>query len=266
MLNYDGAELEVKDFNILKKLENIIGKELIFQKFFEDDYWDFTGFYAEDGKITHLSIQSEENLHKFPIEILKLTNLKMLVLIGLPIKAIPTQIRELKSLEILSIMFCSEMLNIPSSMGSLHSLIALNLFQNNLTTIPESIGKLESLEEFDLSHNQLKNLPTSIGKLKNLKTLLSSNNRLLSLPDSIGNLKYLKSLYLNDNMISSFPKTISNLKNLKWLEMQNNLISDIPDFLLDLGSLECLDLTNNKISKITNTMKKLEERGIRLSF
>lgn len=77
MQKYNGAELEVKDFNILKKLENIIGKELIFQKFYEDDYWDFTGFYAEDGEITHLSIQSVEDLHFFPLEILNLTNLKI---------------------------------------------------------------------------------------------------------------------------------------------------------------------------------------------
>lgn len=266
MLYYNGVELEVKDFNILKKLEKIIGKQLIFQKFFEEDYWDFTGFYAENGKITHLSIQSVENLVRIPLEILRLTNLEMLVLIGLPIKKLPTQIKELKSLEILNVMFCSKSLDIPSSIGNLHSLIALNLIKNNLTEIPESIGELESLEEFDISDNQLKILPSSIGKLKNLEIFRCSNNKLLSLPDSFGNLESLESLYLNNNQLSLFPKSISNFKNLSHIEMRNNFISEVPDFLLELDSLKRLDLTNNKISKITDTMKILEERGVILSF
>jgi Leucine-rich repeat (LRR) protein len=265
-MKYNGIELKKESIIFLQKLESILEKKLIYKDFFNEDFWDFTGFFSQNGQITHLSIQGTDNFFEFPIEITNLNKLKMLVLIDLPIDHIQEEIFNLNTIEIFYLMYCTNIKEIPKSIKQLESLEGLNLSYNSLKSIPKVIGKIKTLKELDLSNNQLTSLPNEIGRLKDLETLTISNNHLSNLPNSIGDLVSLKTLYLNDNNLTSLPDSIQNLNFLTWLELRNNELKGIPDFILNLNSLENFDITNNKISKITDVARKLENKGVRISL
>lgn len=263
-MKYNDIELKKENVIFLEKLEDILEKKLIFKEFFNEDFWDFTGFFAQNSCITHLSIQGEENFYEFPKEITQLNKLKMLVLIDLPIKRLQKEIFNLKSIEVLYIMHCPNITEIPESIGQLEALKGLYLRFNTLKNLPETIGNIKSLKEFGLSNNDLESLPNAIGCLKNIEVLNVSNNKISNLPLSIGDLVSLKSLSLNDNNLTSIPDSIQNLNSLKSLELRNNQLREVPSFILKLNSLKKLDMDNNKISKITGIIRELENKGVRV--
>lgn len=113
---------------------------------------------------------SKKKLTDFPLEIMKLKNLKVLNLGKNKIRLIPKEIGELQQLE------------------------DLILTGNKLTVLPEEIGLLKNLRRLDLSRNDIVSLPPEVGKLQNLEVLDLWDNELSDLPDEIRNLTSLRYL------------------------------------------------------------------------
>nr|KAJ0223943.1 hypothetical protein LSAT_V11C200095860 [Lactuca sativa] len=70
---------------------------------------------------------------------------------------------------------------IPDIVGTLNSLIVLNLSHNNLNgQIPHALGSLWEIESLDLSWNQLiGEIPQSLAEITNLEVLNMSQNHLV---------------------------------------------------------------------------------------
>ena len=58
---------------------------------------------------------------------------------------------------------------LPTEIGELKSLEVLYLHNNQLSELPADIGELKSLQVLNLSNNQLSELPADIGELKSLE-------------------------------------------------------------------------------------------------
>jgi len=121
----------------------------------------------------------------------------------------------------LSIFKCG-LTEIPPKVMMLKTLKKLFLRRNNIKELPELIGFLSELEMLDLRINEINGLPSSIGLLSKLKYLNLSSNNLFSLPDSIGNLSALIKLNLNNNKLKAIPDSLDNLRSLKELRIKAN--------------------------------------------
>ena len=87
----------LKCLNLWKKK---CGEKIVFKALHLGEIDDFS-FFASDGRITHLTYHSRE----FPVEVLKLRNLKRLILADGMFKEIPEEITNLTSLEYLYIQY-----------------------------------------------------------------------------------------------------------------------------------------------------------------
>lgn len=108
----------------------------------------------------------------------------------------------------------SDLTHIPHEIGELKNLEYLNLWNNQIREIPSSIGKLSKLKKLILRGNQIKRVPLIIVGLFELEELNLSRNKIKEIPDSIGTLKYLKELYLEGNPIKFIPDSIKNKKDM----------------------------------------------------
>lgn len=135
---------------------------------------------------------------KFPREILKLKNLKVL---GLQyVDSIPARINELDSLEQLSVME-TKIMELPDSICDLHSLKELCIGKNSLIELPKNIGDLEKLEILMIFENKLRKLPESLAKLKNLRQVCMNQNYLTDIPDEIMQLPKLVEFRFSENSL-----------------------------------------------------------------
>ncbi|GJS64101.1 leucine-rich repeat protein [Tanacetum coccineum] len=151
--------------------------------------------------------------------------------------------------------------NLPSSIGSLVGLTALDLQSNRFKgKIPTTIDKLINLQFLSLSRNQFAGLiPDGIGNLSLLTELFLFSNKLEGhIPSSLGYYKELNGLNLADNRLSgTIPKQLLQLPSLtNFLDIsQNNLVGSIPLEIRDLKLLSELDLSYNNLSgNITSSL------------
>ncbi|KKN36692.1 hypothetical protein LCGC14_0771060 [marine sediment metagenome] len=172
-----------------------------------------------------------------------------LSLSGLEFDRIPECVRELSSLEHLSVSFdCLK--SLPEWIGEFKELKTLKIGNNLLKTVPQEIGGLSKLEELYARGNQLEILPESIGNLKSLRILELYENRLKIIPDTISKLVNLELLDLHENSITVLPDTIGNLKNLKDLRLDKNQLHILPPEMAELRKLQKLTLSNNELKSI----------------
>ncbi|XP_057990212.1 disease resistance protein RUN1-like [Hevea brasiliensis] len=143
------------------------------------------------SKLTELHLSDCYKIKDFP-EIP--CNIRILKLGGIGIEQLPSSIKHLSQLVILSLDRCTALESLPSSIGNLKSLEELHLSEcSRLVTIPSSIGELKCLEKLFLwMCSNLASLPESIKQLSKLKLLdLSGCERLKSLPELPSCLKLL---------------------------------------------------------------------------
>ena len=143
--------------------------------------------------------------------------------------------------------------HIPTEIGKLNSLSALNLGDNELNgRIPTEIGKLVNLIDLNLSDNQLTGeIPIEIGKLVNLLYLSLNKNKLVGqIRAEIGQLVNLEWLNLSNNQLTGeIPTEIGKL-NLKILNLSNNqLTGKIPTEIGQLVNLRALLLIDNQLTR-----------------
>lgn len=91
------------------------------------------------------------------------------------VEELPSSIQHLIGSVILSLKTlndCKNLQSLPSSISGLKSLKKLDLLGcSELRNVPETLGKVECLEEFDLSRTAMRQLLASIFLLKNLGVL-----------------------------------------------------------------------------------------------
>ncbi|KAH0854318.1 LOW QUALITY PROTEIN: hypothetical protein HID58_078983, partial [Brassica napus] len=169
------------------------------------------------------------------------------------------------SLQELNLHGCSNLAELPFSIGNVISLRRLNLSHcSSLVRIPSFIWNLINLGRLDISHcSSLVRLPSSSGnaiiKLKELN--LTGCLRLAKLPSSIGN---LKKLYLKDcSSLVELPSSVRNSINLKDFTFNgcSNLV-ELPFYLGNATDLKKIDLSGcsslqelpSSIGNMTNLM------------
>ncbi|CAN4115575.1 unnamed protein product [Withania somnifera] len=143
---------------------------------------------------------------------------------------------------------------IPEDIGSIcGSLRLLDGSKNQICgTIPPSIGSLVSLVALNLSWNLLQGqIPSSLGQIKDLSYLsLAGNNLVGSIPSSFGQLHSLEALELSSNSLSGeIPNSLVNLRNLTVLLLNNNNLSGkLPSGLANETTLAAFNVSFNNLS------------------
>ena len=116
---------------------------------------------------------------------------------------------------------------VPTSLGAFTALTRLFLQRNGgITGVPTDIGALTGLIALDLGDNVITALPTEMGALTSMQFFTLKGNELTSLPTEIGALTGLVNLDLEDNQLTGFPAELQT-----W-DMSNNcvLASNDPGF------------------------------------
>ena len=142
---------------------------------------------------------------------------------------------------------------IPSELRSLDRLQVLSLGGNELTgPIPAWLGEMDNLLTLTLWGNRLAGgIPSELRRLHNLQVLSISGKHLTGvIPAWLGELDSLLWLYVYDSQLSGpIPSSLGNLNNLQRLVLRNNeLTGPVPSWLGNLSSLELLSLSSNQLT------------------
>ena len=220
---------------------------------------------SEFGKfksLNHLNLSYSSSSGQIPYEISQLSSLVSLdlsynwQLIETPVwKRVVDNLTQLRELVLdytnMSSIRPNSLMNLPSGLFSLPSLVKLSLIRNQLSG---EIGefKSNSLEYRDLSDNMLHgSIPRSISKLVNLTHLyLSSNNLSIMLEsESFSKLQKLEMLdFSYNNLLVSINNNVTyTMPNLWRLNLSSCNTSVFPIFLRTATNLQSLDLSNNRI-------------------
>ncbi|CAN0863432.1 Receptor-like protein EIX2 [Linum grandiflorum] len=157
--------------------------------------------------------------------------------------------------------------SIPSSIGTLTSLLSLRIQNNSLTgEIPLSLGNCTSIVSIDLGDNKLEgNIPKWIGeRLSRLAILNLRGNKFMGyVPEKLCHLQLLQILNLSHNyLFGNLPECVANfsamgrvksystiLNYVRSLDLScNNFSGEIPKQITSLVALHYLNLSHNSLS------------------
>ena len=97
-----------------------------------------------------------------------------------------------KFLRVLSLLGCSELKEVPDSVGNLKHLHSLDLSNTNIKKLPESTCSLYNLQILKLNGcSHMKEFPTNFHKLTNLRRLELIKTEVRKVPEQLGKLKNL---------------------------------------------------------------------------
>ncbi|XP_059436549.1 receptor kinase-like protein Xa21 [Corylus avellana] len=199
-----------------------------------------------------------------------LSNLRYLRSLGLsdnPLNDIlPSSIGNLStSLQTLHIVNCNIKGNIPRDIGNLSNLITLLLRVNEFSgPIPTTVGRLHKVQALDLSSNRLEGLiPSDLCHLQSLFALFLSDNELSGpIPTCVNNLTFLRGLYLFSNKLTSMiPLNLWSLTYILEVHLSSNSLSGPLSFEIgNLKVLRKLALSGNQLSgNIPTTIASLKD-------
>eukprot|EP00064_Thunnus_orientalis_P004650 superscaffoldBa00000427_g4662 len=145
-------------------------------------------------------------------------------------------------------------------MGSMKSLLCLDVSENKLERLPGELGGLVSLTDLLVSQNFIDALPESIGKLRKLSILKADQNRLTYLPESIGNCESLTELVLTENQIQ-----IGGCSGLNVFCVRENRLTRIPSELSQATELHVFDVSGNRLINLPLSLTTLRLKALWLS-
>ena len=94
---------------------------------------------------------------------------------------------------------------LPRNHANLLALTDLSIDCSQLTNLPESIGYLYSLTNLTLNCEALERLPESVGQLSELEELIVISKKIEQLPDSLANLTQLRELDIPAHLVDQLP-------------------------------------------------------------
>ncbi|KAJ3699956.1 hypothetical protein LUZ61_003661 [Rhynchospora tenuis] len=183
-------------------------------------------------------------LERIPECIWSSYNLQYLTLYDNCLRELPESIKNLVSLEELTISCCRQLLVLPASLCQLKALRKLFICDCPVVKLPKSIKNLVSLEELKISDcYNLMVLPASLCQLKALRELFISNCPVMELPESIKNLVSLEELTISwCSQLLVLPASLCQLKALRELFISNCPVMELPESIKNLVSLEELTI------------------------
>ena len=210
------------------------------------------GVTVSDGRVTELSLNSNQLTGSIPIELGSLANLTVLSLWSNQLSGpIPAKLGNLANLTYLHLGYNQLTGSIPAELGDLTNLTRLGLHNNQISgAIPTELGNLANLQFLALANNPLTgSIPAELGNLVNLTGLYFYSNQLSgSIPTELGNLANLTSLDLSGNQLTgAIPAELGNLTNLTRLDLAFNQLTGLPD-LSTLTALDYLQVENNRLT------------------
>ena len=170
--------------------------------------------FVKPHEITSVELRGNKKIRKLPLEIGKLTRLKVLDISGTNISFLPDEIGNCKELRYLIADGC-KLKALPQTIGNLILLKQLDLGHNKIREIPSSIGQLQRLRELQLGGNKITYLPESFKQLHNLKFCVLSNNDFVTFPRQVLALNHVEKLWMQGNRFQSIPLEIKNLTDLR---------------------------------------------------
>lgn len=164
---------------------------------------------------------------------------------------------------------------LPTEVGRLRKLEALDLRGNALTSLPEELAELKCLKTLDVGENQLISLPFEALSQLPLRTLNAPKNQLEGtlIPSSVNALESLQSLNIANNAVELFAANetlalpciqnlyigvnrikrlpcVSSWQSLLILSAEDNSLAEIPAGFVELKSLKSVDFTGNDITRL----------------
>jgi len=206
--------------------------------------------------LSHVTILNVDynDLHCLPMEISRLSALKVLSATGNQLQELPETIKEIENLQALHL---NEncLRGLPVFLSSLQHLEILDATGNEIDSW--NVGFSECLLELRLDENKLTSLPGSFSGMKNLKVLELGDNHISSLPDDIGILSRLEILNLSHNKLSRLPESVGELPSLKILDLSGNSIENLPDKFQSAKVIESFFMEKNYLKTLPSWFDSL---------
>ena len=199
---------------------------------------------------------SNEGIKSLPVEIGRLTNLKVLDLSENQLKSVPKELGRLTNLRKLRL-YGNKLTSVPKELGRLINLTELDLGGNPQNKIPVEIGKLINLVKLNIGYTQRTNVPTEILNLTGLVELGLAGNCIEELPKEISKMSSLERLYLYKNKFKEFPLEILKLENLNIITLNHNQLRKISEEIGKLKNLKELYLSENKLTSVPKELGRL---------
>ena len=210
---------------------------------------------ANLSNLEELFLQGVLTKHPLPGEIMQLTNLKILYLDNFIGGEIPTEIGLMTSLEALDLTRV-EQGTIPKEIAKLSSLRQLVLDGSFIGSFPSEIWLLPSLQYLDITPIRSILEESVIPKFSFENNTswthiqVTDSHIIGSIPTSIGNLRGLKQLSLKgNNLDGTIPSELGLCSDLVDIFLfSNDLRGTIPTELSHLKSIEALDFKENQLT------------------
>lgn len=126
----------------------------------------------------------------------------------------------------------------------------VKLEHNNLVNIPSSIGTLTLMTQLDISHNALDELPAEIGMCRRLRILHCNNNKLSGLPSALSDCQFLEEVVASHNRIVTIPSSLGQLEHLRIIKVDHNRLETLPYEIGGVETLDTLDCSHNSRLRI----------------
>lgn len=194
---------------------------------------------------------SNNRLTELPPQLQHLTNLQRLVLASNNITDIRGTILIPLSSSLKILILDGNMITaLPDEIGMLARLEKLSVKNNNLQQLNPNIGRLRTLQFLNVGHNKLSALPQELSSCEALEELDACENQISTIPSQLGQLQKLKSLNLDSNKVSEVPPAIFiDCVALQTLSLHSNPI--IPDRLQETEGFQVFEQRRRqKYSKV----------------
>ncbi|MFY0608393.1 MAG: hypothetical protein JXR10_16865 [Cyclobacteriaceae bacterium] len=183
-------------------------------------------FYGLKG-LNELQLQ-ENQLVSFPAGISNMKSLTKLSFYKNKLKELPLDLFDLK-LKVIDLYY-NELEVIPTEICNLKELEILYMAHNRIYELPESLGALTNLDEIYLHHNRLSVLPSSLSELTKVRVARVNDNYLAEFPSQFLGMAYLEEFDVSNNQITEIPQELDDLSSLKLFNYQENPIDfNAPD-------------------------------------
>ncbi|MEO6095510.1 MAG: leucine-rich repeat domain-containing protein [Fibrobacteria bacterium] len=174
------------------------------------------------------------------------SRITVLLLSGLKLTSLPTQIGSLSALKYL-VLSDNLLDSLPAALWDLTTLVDLDLGGNRISALDAKVSNLQSLLHLDLRDNGLTSIPAAIFTLPQLETVILAGNALDTLPEAVAGLAFLQILDLSGNLLRTVPSTIASMDALEILDLHANAMTSLPDRIRGLPEATGVRLSANHL-------------------